>query len=221
MGELINLLNAQPKFYDGTPRNMDPTFGAAYFDGTRDTGYGGYRYDGRWKRICETLVKHYQLKSNSRVLDLGCAKGFFLIDLLEICPGVVVQGIDISQYALSEAPEKVKSFLRKGSADELSDFPEHSFDLITAMNTLHFLPPKQAEASLRQMIRIGKKDFFVQVDAYTNETERERLLAWAPIIKTVYSVKDWLALFKKVGYEGDYYWTFVRPTASTQAGVSA
>ena len=219
MGECFNLLNAQPKLYDGPPRLMDATFGFDYFDGTRNTGYGGYRYDGRWKPICEAMVKRYGLQPGNRVLDLGCAKGFFLADLLEVCPGVEVMGTDVSAYAISNAVEKTKPFLSIRSADDFKHVSDHHFDFISAMNTLHFLTPERAEVALREMIRIGKDKFFVQVDAFTNVVERERLLAWAPIIKTVYSVEQWLELFQRVGYRGDYWWTFVRPTGSYVAGV--
>lgn len=217
MGKLLNLLSAHTKFYDGPPRRMDPTFGKDYFDGTRDTGYGGYRYDGRWRPIAQEVVKRYGLGRGARVLDLGCAKGFFLADLMDVCPGIEVCGIDISAYAISFAPEKVSPYLVVGSAHELNHFNDRSFDLITAMNTLHFLAPKEAELTLREMLRIGTGKFFVQVDAFTNEAEKERLLAWAPTIQTAYSVKDWLKLFKGVGYDGDYFWTFVRPTQSATA----
>ena len=82
-----------------------------------------------------------------------------------------------------------------------------------AINVFHFLSPEKTEIAFKEMLRVGKgsKNYFVHVDAFTNEVERERLLAWAPIIKTVYSCDDWLNLFGKLGYEGDYYWTFVRP----------
>ncbi len=214
MGTLINLLNAQPKLYDGLPRKMDPGFGMTYFDGTRDTGYGGYQYDGRWKPISETIVRHYGLDSKSRVLDVGCAKGFFVADLMQVCPGITVHGIDVSPYAVSNAFESARPFVSLASADSLGCYPDHSFDFVSAMNTLHFLTPEKAEKALREIMRIGKNGrYFVQVDAYTNEVERERLLAWAPIIKTVYSVDQWLELFKKTGYDGDYYWTFVRPAS--------
>src|SRR5204863_6366754 len=86
MPQFLNLLNAQPKLYDGPTRNMDPTFGVLYFDGTRDTGYGGYRYDGRWKPIAQAIVERYRLRPGQRVVDIGCGKGFFLRDLAEICP---------------------------------------------------------------------------------------------------------------------------------------
>jgi ubiquinone/menaquinone biosynthesis C-methylase UbiE len=214
MGDLYNLLRAQAKLYDGPTRNMDPTFGALYFDGSRDTGYGGYKYDGRWRPIAEDTVSRYGLKAGSKVLDLGCAKGFFLADLLEVCPGIEVCGTDVSEYAIANAHARARPYVSVGSADDLSAFADGEFDLVCAMNTLHFLTPERAEVALREMMRVGRGNFFVQVDAYANDVERERLLAWAPIINTVYSEQDWLRLFQKVGYQGDYFWTTVRPLSA-------
>jgi SAM-dependent methyltransferase len=211
MGELKNLLEAKPKLYDGPARHMDPQFGKTYFDGTRDQGYGGYEYDGRWKPVCERIAKEYGLASSNTVLDLGCGKGFFLTDLKIVRPEINVAGIEISEYAVAHTVRLVQPFVSLGSVDDLGRFSDHSFDFVSAMNTLHFLTPDRAAVALREMIRVGKENFFVQVDAYTNEIERERLLAWAPIIKTVFSVKEWLDLFQEVGYKGDYYWTFVQP----------
>lgn len=211
MPTLFNLLNAQPKLYDGPPRDMDPAFGLTYFDGSRHQGYGGYRYDGRWKPVCEAAVKRYGLNAKSRILDLGCGKGFFLADLIQVCPGISVVGIDISRYAIQNAHPAVRPFLQVGNQVDLSDFPDGHFDFVSSMNALHFLPPEGAGMALRELTRVGKGRYFVQVDAYTNEVERERLQAWAPIIKTVYSVDRWFELFRKVGYEGDCWWTFVRP----------
>lgn len=215
MGQFINLLNCQPKLYDGPPRHMDGTFGVAYFDGTRDQGYGGYKYDGRWKPIAEAILDRYHLHAGNRVLDVGCGKGFFLTDLRQVCPGIDVCGTDVSAYALAHAHEGAKPFVHIGSADDLSEFADHSFDFVCAMNSLHFMTPDRVEAALREILRVGKNGhYFVQLDAFTNEVERERLLAWAPIINTVYSVNDWMRLFEKVGYDGDYWWTFVRPLSA-------
>ena len=212
VGTLVNLLNAQPKLYDGPPRDMDPHFGITYFDGTRQQGYGGYHYDDRWVPICKTIIKRYNLSPSSRVLDIGSGKGFFLASLMGVCPGIKVAGFEISQYAVDHTLAHVKPFTVKGSADDLECYPDSFFDFVSAMNTLHFLPPEGAERALSEMMRVGKDGkYFVQVDAFTNDIERERLLAWAPVIKTVYSVEQWLELFRQTGYDGDYYWTFVRP----------
>ena len=52
-----------------------------YFDGDRNTGYGGYYYDGRWVKIAKKLIDIFDLKRGSKFLDVGCAKGFLLYDL--------------------------------------------------------------------------------------------------------------------------------------------
>ena len=51
-----------------------------YYDGDRNNGYGGFNYDGRWKKIVQTMVEDYQLTEKSAVLQIGCEKGFLLHD---------------------------------------------------------------------------------------------------------------------------------------------
>ena len=75
-------------------------FGREYFDGTRDQGYGGYRYDGRWIPIARDIAEHFNLKRGDRVLDIGCAKGFLMRDLMAVVPGLDAWGLEISQYAI-------------------------------------------------------------------------------------------------------------------------
>ena len=43
-----------------------------YYDGERNNGYGGYKYDGRQRAIAEAMVQHYGLKAGDRILDVGC-----------------------------------------------------------------------------------------------------------------------------------------------------
>src|SRR5690242_7336283 len=106
----INLLRALPN----TKRNIQQRgaaktpeliaisrqYGELYFDGPREYGYGGYRYDGRWRPVARDIIQHFELKPKMRVLDVGCAKGFLVKDLMIECPGLEVFGLDISKYAL-------------------------------------------------------------------------------------------------------------------------
>ena len=53
-----------------------------YWDGNRKYGYGGYKYiEGRWAPVAKKLIKFYKLKNNSKVLDVGCGKGFLLYEI--------------------------------------------------------------------------------------------------------------------------------------------
>ena len=62
--------------------------GKEYYDGNRLNGYGGFEYDGRWQKLLPRIIKRYKLTKKSKVLDLGCKKGFLLKDLNILIPGI-------------------------------------------------------------------------------------------------------------------------------------
>src|SRR3954462_13730494 len=88
------------EFPKGEAAKLAKQFDRDYWDGDRKTGYGGMRYDGRWRAVAEAMVKHYGIKSSDRILDIGCGKGFLLYEFTQIVPGVEVCGLDISTYAI-------------------------------------------------------------------------------------------------------------------------
>ena len=128
-------------------------YGELYFDGPRTYGYGGYRYDGRWIPVAEDIVKHFNLKPGDRVLDVGCAKGFLVKDLMKVCPGLEAFGLDISEYALKHCEPEVVGRLQLGSADYLP-FPDKSFNAVLAINTIHNLERADAIRAVREIERI-------------------------------------------------------------------
>lgn len=180
-------------------------FGESFFDGDRLYGYGGYRYDGRWKPVVEDFRDHYRLAEDAAILDSGCAKGFMIRDFIELMPKAMVCGIDISEYAIKNADPIAKPYVAVGNARELS-FPDNSFDLVISINTVHNLPPEECKQALREMMRVTRKDAFLVVDAWRTDAERERMLAWNLTALTYMHVDDWLRLFEDVGYTGDYDW---------------
>ena len=104
-------------------------YGYDYWDGDRKYGYGGYRYDGRWRSVAHSLAEHYQLKAGQKVLDVGCGMAHLLYELTQEVPGLVVSGIDISRYALEHAKEEVRERLWYGQAQEIP-FGDNEFDLV-------------------------------------------------------------------------------------------
>ena len=71
-----------------------------YYDGYRQNGYGGFKYDARWKRLLPKLIKKYKLTKKSKVLEIGCKKGFLLLDFNKLLPGIKSQGIENHEYPL-------------------------------------------------------------------------------------------------------------------------
>jgi SAM-dependent methyltransferase len=213
----INLLRHYPRARRkmDKPRSLDPAnrevalkFGAEYFDGKREQGYGGYRYDGRWVPIAHDIVGHFGLKSGNRVLDIGCAKGFLAKDLMAVCPGLQVYGLDISEYAIRHGEPEMMGHCVVGTADWLP-FRDGSFDVVLSINTLHNLERDRLIQSLREMERLAPRRGYIQVDAYRNEAERDIFMGWVLTARTFLKPEEWVMLFGEAGYRGDYYWTIL------------
>lgn len=178
-------------------------FGFDYWDGDRKVGYGGYHYDGRWRKVADALARHYQLKPGDKILDVGCGKAFLLYDLTCAVPGIQIAGIDISEYAIQHAKEEAKPYLAVSHANRLP-FPDHSFDLVISITTLHNLYCYDLEMALKDIERVGKKNKYIVVESYRNEEEKANLLYWQLTCEAFCTPEEWEWWFKKCGYSGDY-----------------
>jgi len=222
----INLLDTIPKIQRNIAarvgnkeanREQALLFGEAYFDGPREQGYGGYTYDGRWVPVAEKIVEHFGLKPGMRVLDIGCAKGFLVKDLLEVCQGLEVFGSDISSYAVMNCPTEVIGRLSVQDLRAPLPYVDGAFDAVLCINTLHNLDLIDAAAALREIQRVSNGRAFVQVDAYRNEEERELFLDWMLTAKSFFRPERWIEIFSENGYSGDYFWTILQSGGSDAA----
>jgi len=199
-------LNARLESKSEESRKIGRKFGFDYFDGDRNHGYGGFSYNPKfWQPVIPTIVENYKLDNSSNVLDVGCAKGFFLYDLKLALPGINVTGVDISDYAVTNSLPEVKPFLQVGNATELP-FKDNYFDFVISINTIHNLNLQDCASALQEIERVTKGNSFITVDAYRNDEERARMEAWNLTALTMMSVDEWKKFFLEVGYTGDYYW---------------
>lgn len=178
-------------------------YGKDYWDGDRRYGYGGYKYDGRWLPIAKEIAEHYQLKAEDKILDVGCGKAFLLYEFTRAVPGVAVAGLDISEYAIANAKEEVRPFLRVGKATSLP-WPDHTFDFIISITTFHNLYNYELRQALQEVQRVGKDKKYIVVESYRNEREKANLLYWQLTCRSFYKPEEWEWFMKESGYTGDF-----------------
>ncbi len=216
MGKEINLMANYPKTKrdvmsrglskSENDRMLASEFGKAFFDGDRSHGYGGYSYHPRfWDNVVSDFQRHYALRSGDRLLDVGCAKGFMIYDMQRKIPGLDVYGIDISAYAIENCLDQVRARCQVANAVELP-FDDKSMDIVVSITTIHNLEGIELATALKEIERVARRGSFITVDAYTNDAEKEAMLAWNLTAKTILHVDEWKELFRDVGYTGDYYW---------------
>lgn len=179
-----------------------------YWDGDRRYGYGGYRYmPGRWKPVAQALVDRYGLRAGSRVLDVGCGKGFLLHELQLLVPGIELVGFDISEHGLRDRHPEFKGEMFKYRAQDAYPFGDGEFDLVISLGTLHNLRLFELKAALAEIERVGRQKY-VMVESYRNELEMFNLECWALTAETLLDVAEWIWLFRHFGYSGDYEFIF-------------
>ncbi|MBT5400195.1 class I SAM-dependent methyltransferase [bacterium] len=187
-------------------RDLARKFGKEFFDGDRSHGYGGFDYNSRfWSPVIPAFKEYYNLDKHKNILDIGCAKGFMLYDFIRAIPGISVQGVDVSQYAIENSKEEVRKYLQVADARELP-FEDNTFDLAISITTLHNFTKADMKIALKEVMRVTKKDSFITLDAYRNDKEKNRMEAWNLTALTMMKTSEWKSFFEEVGYNGDYYW---------------
>ena len=220
MGRHVKLTRALPKAKRNlTNRKIDKDeeaisiskrYDFEYFDGDRKYGYGGYKYDGRWIPVARDIIKHFNLKSGDRFLDIGCAKGFLMKDLIDELPGLQVYGIEISEYAIKNCHPDVKGKILKGNAKSLP-FADNYFDAVISLDTIHNLDRNDVLTALKEIERVTKdNNSFIKVDSYTTREEKEIFESWVLTAEYHDYPDEWLKTFKEAGYSGDYDWTIIK-----------
>ena len=136
-------------------------FGEMYWDGPREYGYGGYRYDGRWRSVARDIIGHFGLKPGMRVLDVGGGFGG-PARTLAVEHGCVVTVVD-----LTESYVRAGQWLtaRLGLADRVShregdalalDMGAETFDVLWTQNSgMNIAAKERLYAGFARLLRHG------------------------------------------------------------------
>jgi ubiquinone/menaquinone biosynthesis C-methylase UbiE len=174
-----------------------------YWDGDRRFGYGGYKYDGRWKSVAEQIINEYNLGPHSKVLDVGCGKAHVLYEMKMLLPEAELFGFDISRHGLADAPEGIRSSLFRYRAQDSYPYGDKYFDLVMSMGCLHNLRIFELQTALGEIQRVGKQGY-VMLESYRSELELFNLECWALTCESFFDTAEWIWLYQHFGYTGDY-----------------
>jgi sporadic carbohydrate cluster protein (TIGR04323 family) len=185
-------------------------YGFDYWDGNRKYGYGGFKYiEGYNESLVKSIIKTYNLTNKSKVLEVGCGKGFLMQDIKNKLKNISVIGIDISKYAKNSANDKIKKNIKIQDARKKLKFKNNFFDLVISINTLHNFKISEIHSSLSEIERVGKSKF-ICIESYRNELEQFNLQCWALTAETLIDTSSWKWLFKNSGYTGDYEFIYFK-----------
>lgn len=175
-------------------------YDAMYFDGGNQTyahnaGYHKYErwyrrdpctfpgaaehFDEYWKDIAYKATQRFNL-TGKKVLDVGCAKGFFVEDLRFF--GVDAYGIDVSQYAINCSSEAVKPYLTVADVRTyLSTYSKNEWWVLYSLKFLSCMNDADLAIVIPEMNRVSKYQFHV-ID-----------LNLKPAFYNTKTMEDWLA----------------------------
>ncbi|HEX8008872.1 MAG TPA: methyltransferase domain-containing protein [Trebonia sp.] len=116
-------------------------------------------FGGRRRRVYRRIAGLSGTKPGDRVLDIGSSSGYLARILAATAgPSGSVTGIDPSEAAIAYARRRAPanaSFLT-GVAQDLSAFPDASFDVVTSTLAIHHVPARKRQDAFREMYRVTR-----------------------------------------------------------------
>ena len=213
----FNLLNSypkldQPRYVASDLRTIKQRIVAGdrekdFFDGHRNYGYGGFKYDGRWKKVAEKILQEYNLNEQSSFLQLNSEKGFLLKDFKDKNPNMNLVGLETSNYAIDNTLEEVKKNIIKVDSYTKLNFKNNQFDFIMALGVIYTYTINEAIKVLSEIERVGKGKSFITLASYTDHDDYWLFKDWTLIGAIILRKEEWIEVLKAAKYSGDYYFT--------------
>ena len=169
-----------------------------YWDGKRRYGFGGYDYiQDYWTPVAKKLIKKFKLTNKSRILDIGCGKGFLLFEIKKILKNITIEGVDISKHAIKNSKKEVKKYLKKIDINKYKF--KGKYDLIISINTLHNLEIDDLSKVVKKIVKFSKNSY-IAVEGYRNIEELFNLQCWALTANTFFSKNEWIWFLRNLNY---------------------
>jgi len=180
--------------------NMKEEYDKRYFEKTaEDAGLILKERRPLWRRWVKIIHKY---KASGKLLDVGCGPGFFLAYAERYYD---VHGIDISEYAIRKAKQRINQVkLSVGDATDL-DYKNDYFDIVTCFDLLEHLPnPALALQEFRRILKNGGV-LIIRVPNTSSLGARRKKEEWFghrdKTHASLLSNEEWMELLKDNSFE--------------------
>lgn len=111
--------------------------------------------------VYEFGLSHVELPRGGRILDAGCGGGELLRRMARRAPDAMLAGIDISPASVEATRQRNRRAIEAGrmevkeGAVEALPWPDATFDLVTACETVYFWDPATAFREVARVLKPG------------------------------------------------------------------
>lgn len=139
---------------------MNKKYNEDYYERGVQLGISGYT-NYRWIPeltipMCERIAEYLCLPKDQKILDFGCAKGYLVRAFTEL--GYDCEGVDVSEYAISQAPETIKHKLFLYNKENLRG---RNYNTVIAKDVFEHIEPHDLSEILEQLLKITDRIFCV------------------------------------------------------------
>jgi hypothetical protein len=142
------------------------------------------------RKLAAFIASVYKPKT---ALVLGCARAYLVLALREL--GVDAKGIDISQWAIDNAPAKIRPHLFVGDICDLSRFKTAAFDLVTAFDVFEHITVPDLYTALGEASRVCKDTLVIDVPIEKDDLHPDQSSGTDKSHVSVYSEQFWINQF--------------------------
>ena len=181
-------------------------FGYDYFDNPKSgRGYGGYVYDGRYYETAKKIIDHYKLNPNSKILEIGCAKGYLLYEFFRLKMDVI--GYDISRYAVDNCKEELKEMIFLGGVCDINE-SDRIYDLAIAKEVLSHMAIDDILFTINKLQNISK-NIYLLLQTVSEKKKASDMQSWDSTYKTMMTKKNWEKVLSSCSFHGDYQFNYI------------
>ena len=194
-------------------------YDADYFERGLESGkslYTNYRWIPELTiPLAYEFIKILDLKEGEKVLDFGCAKGY-LVKALRLLH-IDAYGIDASDYAVSNVPAELASYVVKSTPLNCANLAKHIWRAVIAKDVLEHLEKDEIDQALRWFSSCSDKIFVV-----VPLGDGDKYLVPAYDLDVTHKVREsldwWKAKIEEFGYRVDakHSWGHIKESWSKQ-----